>query len=246
MHKHPANKLVNSSSPYLLQHAYNPVHWQPWSPDALKEAVNRDVPIILSIGYSSCHWCHVMERESFENEELAEIMNQNFVCIKVDREERPDIDQVYITAAQLISGNAGWPLNAFALPNGKPFYAATYFTKDQWIKLLTQILNAYREDNSNIVRQADAITRGILEHELIQPAIENKKHNNSDVYNHIVSKWEPSFDYKLGGLSGAPKFPMPVVWEFLLQDYYQTKNPQALNAVTITLNEMAKGGIYDH
>ena len=241
-----SNRLSNASSPYLREHADNPVDWYEWGSEALEKAAQEDKPVIISIGYAACHWCHVMEEESFMDTTVARIMNENFISIKIDREERPDIDQVYITAARLISGNAGWPLNAFAMPDGKPFYAGTYFTKEQWMSLLTQIITAYREDNLNLVKQANAITRGILENEVVQPSIENSKSFNKDVYTGIVSNWEPSLDYKLGGLSGAPKFPMPVVWEFLLQDYYHTKNSKALEAVTVTLDKMAMGGIYDH
>ena len=241
-----SNRLVSASSPYLREHADNPVDWYEWGSEALDKAAQEDKPVIISIGYAACHWCHVMEEESFMDTTVARLMNENFIAIKIDREERPDIDQVYITAAQLISGNAGWPLNAFALPDGKPFYAGTYFTKDQWIRLLTQVATAYRDDNLNLVKQANAITRGILENEVIKPTVENPKLLNDDAYKDIVNNWEPSLDYQLGGLSGAPKFPMPVVWEFLLQNYYHTQNSKALEAVTVTLDKMARGGIYDH
>jgi len=241
-----SNRLANASSPYLKEHADNPVDWYEWSGEALEKSKQEDKPIIISIGYASCHWCHVMEEESFMDTAVARIMNENFVSIKIDREERPDIDQVYITAAQLISGNAGWPLNAFALPDGKPFYAGTYFTKDQWINLMTQILRAYHEENSSLVKQANAITRGILENEVIKPTDINEKNSFDEVYKNIFPAWESHLDFTSGGLAGAPKFPMPAVWEFLLQDYYHTNNQKALNAITFTLNEMAKGGIYDH
>src|SRR6186713_953335 len=148
-----------ASSPYLQQHADNPVDWHEWNDEALATAKKENKPLLISIGYASCHWCHVMEAETFMDTAVARFMNENFVSIKIDREERPDIDQVYIAAAQLISGNAGWPLNAFALPDGKPFYAGTYFTKEQWLNLMKQILNTYREDNNAIVKQANAITR---------------------------------------------------------------------------------------
>ena len=241
-----SNRLANASSPYLREHSDNPVNWYEWGSEALEKAKTEDKPIIISIGYAACHWCHVMEEESFMDTAVARMMNENFVSIKIDREERPDIDQIYITAAQLISGNAGWPLNAFALPDGKPFYAGTYFTKDQWKNLLTQILQVYRDDHNSLEKQADAITKGILGSDIIKPIIENKKNDNLEIYKTIFESWEPQIDFTLGGLSGAPKFPMPVVWEFLLQDYYHTNNTRSLEAVTITLDEMAKGGIYDH
>jgi len=241
-----ANRLSGASSPYLREHSDNPVDWHEWGSDALEKARREDKPIIISIGYASCHWCHVMEEESFMDTAVARIMNENFVSIKIDREERPDIDQIYITAAQLITGNAGWPLNAFALPNGKPFYAGTYFTKDQWINLMNQIVIAYRDDNNNLVKQADAITLGILQNDIIKPVSDNNASENSANYKNIFTAMESSLDFSSGGLKGAPKFPMPVVWEFFLQDYYHTKNPRALDAVKITLDKMAKGGIYDH
>ncbi len=241
-----SNRLVAASSPYLREHADNPVDWYEWGSEALDKARLEDKPIIISIGYASCHWCHVMEEESFMDTAVARVMNENFVSIKIDREERPDIDQVYMTAAQLISGNAGWPLNAFALPNGKPFYAGTYFTKDQWLNLLQQILTAYREDNRSLIKQADAITKGILENEVIEPAATGTSNDHGEIYKRIFSSIESKLDDTSGGLKGAPKFPMPVVWEFLLQDYYYTNNTKALEATTITLNAMANGGIYDH
>lgn len=241
-----SNRLAQASSPYLREHADNPVDWYEWGEEALEKAKQEDKPIIISIGYAACHWCHVMEEESFMDTAVARIMNENFVSIKIDREERPDIDQIYITAAQLIAGNAGWPLNAFALPDGKPFYAGTYFTKDQWTNLLTQISTTYREYNNRIVKQADAVTRGVLEHEVIKPIASKEAIITANDYKNIVTQWETQIDFSNGGLSGAPKFPMPVVWEFLLQDYYHTKNEKALEAVTVTLDRMAMGGIYDH
>lgn len=246
VNKEYSNRLAYASSPYLNEHADNPVDWYEWSEEALEKAKQEDKPIIISIGYASCHWCHVMEEESFMDTTVARIMNENFVSIKIDREERPDIDQVYITAAQLISGNAGWPLNAFALPDGKPFYAGTYFTKEQWIKLMRQIVNAYREENTSIVKQANAITRGILENEIIKPTDVENTNSLNEVYKNLFTAWEGQIDYNSGGLAGAPKFPLPTVWEFLLQDYYHTKNQKSLDAVTVTLDEMARGGIYDH
>ncbi len=241
-----SNRLSAASSPYLREHADNPVDWYEWGNEALEKAKLEDKPLIISIGYSSCHWCHVMEEESFMDTAVARIMNERFVSIKIDREERPDIDQIYITAAQLLSGNAGWPLNAFALPDGKPFYAGTYFTRDQWLKLLNQVSTAYRDDQSRLVKQAAAITRGILENDVIGPMTENQPDENSNIYRNLAASWETSIDFNQGGLSGAPKFPLPVVWEFLLQDYHRSKNNRSLQAVTTTLDAMANGGIYDH
>lgn len=241
-----SNRLAKASSPYLREHSDNPVDWYEWSEEALEKAKQEDKPIIISIGYASCHWCHVMEEESFMDTAVARMMNENFVSIKIDREERPDIDQIYITASRLINGNAGWPLNAIALPDAKPFYAGTYFTKEQWLTLLTQIIKSYQEETNTLVKQAEAITHGILTDEMIRPSLSDSKNGVQEVYKKIFSGWESKLDFNNGGLSGAPKFPMPMVWEFLLQDFYHTNNKKALEIVTTTLNEMAKGGIYDH
>jgi uncharacterized protein YyaL (SSP411 family) len=239
------NRLALASSPYLREHADNPVNWFEWGDEALEKARKENKPIIISIGYASCHWCHVMEEESFMDTAVARVMNENFVSIKVDREERPDIDQVYINASQLLTGHAGWPLNAFALPNTKPFYAGTYFSKEQWLSLLAQVVDAYKNENATLVTQAEQVTLGVIANDAIIPLTSNTTVNLKNTYNEIIPAWESFFDYNKGGLSGAPKFPIPVIWEFLLQDYHQNKNEQILNAVTTTLDQMAKGGIYD-
>ncbi|WP_416865056.1 MAG: thioredoxin domain-containing protein [Imperialibacter sp.] len=240
------NRLAKASSPYLREHADNPVDWYEWGDEALTKATSEGKPLIISIGYASCHWCHVMEEESFMDTTVARIMNENFVAIKIDREERPDVDQVYIDAAQLISGRAGWPLNAFALPNGKPFYAGTYFPKDQWINLLNQITEAYKSDRLNVDKQAAAVTEGILENNMIASTESEANTELLQTYQGIFPGWEPDLDYSFGGLAGAPKFPMPVVWEFLLQEHRQNNNERALKVVSTTLDAMAAGGIYDH
>jgi uncharacterized protein len=240
------NRLSDSSSPYLKEHADNPVDWYEWGPEALDKAKKENKPLIISIGYSSCHWCHVMEEESFMDTAVARIMNENFVSIKVDREERPDIDQIYLEAAQLISGNSGWPLNAFALPDGKPFYAATYFPKQQWISMLQQVTETYQKEGTNVLKQAEALTKALQESAVATVPANGNADLSQETYGRIFSKLQGGFDFKSGGLVGAPKFPMPVVWEFLLQNYYLTGNKKALEMVTTTLNEMAKGGIYDH
>ena len=239
------NRLANASSPYLQEHADNPVDWYEWGVEALDKAKRENKPLIISVGYASCHWCHVMERESFMDTAVARFMNDNFVSIKVDREERPDIDQIYINTAQLISGNAGWPLNAFALPDGKPFYAATYFPKEQWLKVLQQIVAAYKNDNATVVTQAEALTKGIQTYDVITPPSDYQGNYSKKNYQDIFSSCQSQFDYQFGGLSGSPKFPMPVVWEYVLQNYYLTGNKKSLDAVTVTLEHMAKGGIYD-
>lgn len=240
------NRLSKASSPYLREHADNPVNWFEWGDEALEKAKKEGKPIIVSVGYASCHWCHVMEEESFMDTAVARIMNEHFISIKVDREERPDIDQIYIDAAQLITGHAGWPLNVFGLPDGKPFYAATYFPKEQWISLLTQILEAYRDDLPNINKQAEAVMQGILTNDMISALAPRQSTDMLQAYGAIFPSWEPDLDYSSGGLAGAPKFPMPAVWEFLLQNYHQTNNDRALKVVTTTLDAMSNGGIYDH
>ncbi|HKZ36763.1 MAG TPA: thioredoxin domain-containing protein, partial [Chryseolinea sp.] len=240
-----SNRLANASSPYLKEHADNPVDWYEWGPEALKKAKDENKPLIISIGYSSCHWCHVMERESFMDTAVARVMNQNFVSIKIDREERPDIDQIYMNAAQLLSGNGGWPLNAFALPDGKPFYAATYFPKDQWLTLLQQIKSAFNNEHNNVVNQAESLTQAI-QSSMDMTNASKPSVSDPEAYSNIFLNWQSSIDFKLGGLVGAPKFPLPTVWEFLLQYHHFTGDKTALQAVNTTLYAMLKGGIYDH
>lgn len=239
------NRLAGADSPYLREHADNPVDWYEWGQEALQKASAENKPLIISVGYASCHWCHVMEEESFMDTAVARIMNENFVSIKIDREQRPDIDQIYLNAAQLISGNAGWPLNAFALPDGRPFYAATYFPKEQWIVLLRQVTEAYNKENTQVVQQAEAVTRGVESHELIISPPDSAGHVDQQSYVNIFDRWTPALDFEYGGLSGAPKFPLPVNWEFLLQYHALTGSEKALEHVVTTLDRMAAGGIYD-
>jgi len=175
-HKY-TNALIDETSPYLLQHAHNPVDWRPWSLEALEEAKEKNKLVLVSIGYSSCHWCHVMEKETFEDEEVAKMMNENFINIKVDREERPDVDQVYMTALQLLKGTGGWPLNVITLPNGKPLYGGTYHTKQQWTGVLTEVSNLYKEDPIKANNYADRLAAGIQEVNLIQSTDNNSKVN---------------------------------------------------------------------
>ena len=165
-HKY-TNRLINETSPYLLQHAHNPVDWYPWGEEAFAKAGNEDKLMIISIGYSACHWCHVMEHESFEDDEVATLMNALFVAIKVDREERPDVDHVYMNAVQLLSGSGGWPLNVIALPDGRPIFGGTYFRKEQWISVLKQVADYYREHPSKTVDHAEALTDGVKSNEII-------------------------------------------------------------------------------
>lgn len=239
------NNLVYASSPYLLQHANNPVHWQEWSEEILQKAKDENKPLLISIGYAACHWCHVMEHESFSDDEVAAYMNENFVCIKVDREERPDVDRIYMDAVQLLSGHGGWPLNAFALPDGKPFYAGTYFKKNQWMDLLSKISDLYKNDYNKVVGYANQLTLKIVSNSLVSTVVDNEITVDKREYEKLFTGWKSQIDYKSGGFNRAPKFPLPVAWEFLLQYNYLTDDKDALNAVLITLNEMAKGGIYD-
>lgn len=238
------NELIHESSPYLLQHAHNPVEWYPWGEKALKKAKDENKMIIISIGYAACHWCHVMEHESFEDTAVARLMNENFICIKVDREERPDVDQVYMTAAQLISGSGGWPLNALALPDARPFYAGTYFPKERWMKLLSYFIEINKTRYDELEKQATEITKGIhvVEHFSFKKEDEDFSMNDLDKQ---FNNMKPGIDFKKGGPNRAPKFPMPSNWEYLMHYYYVSGNEDALKAVTVTLDEMAYGGIND-
>ena len=239
------NHLSKASSPYLLEHADNPVDWYEWGDEALQLAKKENKPLLVSVGYSSCHWCHMMEKESFMDTAVARIMNENFICIKVDREERPDIDNIYTNACQLISGNSGWPLNAFALPDGKPFFAGTYYSKQSWINLLKQVAAAYNNQNNKVVLQAQTLSSGIasLEFSVLTDSAANiaDKRTYHNLFENLYRKMDLSF----GGLKGNPKFPIATSLEFLLQYYSVTEDKRALDAVTTTLTQMALGGIYD-
>ncbi len=242
-HKY-TNKLANESSPYLLQHAHNPVNWYPWGDEALAKAKKENKLIIISVGYAACHWCHVMEHESFEDEEVAKYMNDNFVAIKIDREERPDIDQIYMNAIQLLTGSGGWPLNAITLPDGRPIYGGTYFAKKDWLAMLKKVKQFVDESPEKAEQQAKGLTEEINNSELIFKAKETSVFKNSDL-DQIFSVWEEKIDTKDGGRNNVPKFPMPIGYQFLLQYNYLSKNKKALEAVTTTLDKMADGGIYD-
>lgn len=238
------NELIHESSPYLLQHAHNPVDWYPWGEKALKKAREENKLVIVSIGYAACHWCHVMEHECYEDTTVARVMNEHFVCIKVDREERPDIDQVYMHAAYLVSGNGGWPLNAFALPDGRPFYAGTYFPKENWLQLLNYFIGIQHKNPAMLNEQAEEITRGIQSSETPVLTRETTFVTLSGL-NELFNTLKTHLDYVNGGEKRAPKFPMPADWEFLMHYYSLSHNQDALSAVTTTLDKMAFGGIYD-
>ena len=242
-YKH-TNKLIHESSPYLLQHAHNPVNWYPWGEEALSKARQENKLIIISIGYSACHWCHVMEHESFENEEIAKFMNDNFISIKVDREERPDIDQVYMNAVQLITGRGGWPLNCISLPDGRPIYGGTYFPPEQWLDMLGQVKTFVETHPKETEEQARNLTNGIREQESIyvrKDGVEFPENMLETIFN----SWRGSIDKSNGGTMGAPKFPLPVSYQYLLYYHLLSGNKEASDAVYTTLDKMADGGIYD-
>jgi uncharacterized protein YyaL (SSP411 family) len=236
------NELIKEESTYLQQHAYNPVNWLPYSDSVFKKAKEEDKLIIISIGYSSCHWCHVMEHESFEDEAVATIMNRHFICVKVDREERPDVDQYYMDACNIMTGRGGWPLNAFTLPDGRPVYVGTYFPKNQWMGLMHELSAGFKNKKEKYIEYAEKIELGIDKLGLKaenDDAFEPSTINTSAT--HILSL----VDMEWGGRGSAPKFPMPTNWEFLLLYGTEYKNQDALDAVEITLDKMGDGGIYD-
>ena len=238
------NNLINETSPYLLQHAHNPVDWHPWNEKTLALAKKENKLMLISVGYAACHWCHVMEHESFEDTAVANIMNQNFINIKVDREERPDVDQIYMNAVQLMTGSGGWPLNCVALPDGRPVWGGTYFPKENWIDILEKISKVYRDNPEKMEEYAEKLTEGIKNSDLI--TINKRETNFSKIeIDTVVSNWEKYLDFDLGGSVGAPKFPTPTNYEFLLRYGKQTSNTKIMAHVNTTLTNMAWGGIYD-
>lgn len=240
-----SNQLQYSSSPYLLQHANNPVDWYPWGPEALEKAKSENKLILVSIGYSACHWCHVMEHESFEDEEVAKLMNRFFICIKIDREERPDIDQIYMTAVQLMTGRGGWPLNCFCLPDQRPIYGGTYFPKADWMNLLTNLAHFWETKPSEAEDYAVKLTEGIKQSEKLVLIKEVKEYTTKNLED-ILEPWKRLFDFSEGGHNRAPKFPMPNNWAFLMKAAHLLKDEAAHVIVRLTLDKMAAGGIYDH
>lgn len=239
-----ANDLINETSPYLLQHAYNPVDWKAWNTEALALAEKENKLIVISVGYSACHWCHVMEEESFENDSVAKIMNANFVNIKVDREERPDVDQIYMNAVQLMTGSGGWPLNCITLPDGRPVFGGTYFTKKQWTKILVDLSTLYKKDPDKVIAFAEQLTEGVKNSDLITINKENVEFNATAMKT-IVKQWRSALDFKDGGQKTAPKFPMPNNLKVLLRYSFQYNNKTLQDFVLTTLDKMAHGGIYD-
>lgn len=237
------NELSLETSPYLLQHAQNPVHWKAWNEQSLELAQNQQKLIIVSIGYSACHWCHVMEHETFENDQAATTMNQHFISIKVDREERPDIDTLYMKAVQIMSGRGGWPLNAVCLPDGRPVWGGTYFKKDEWIATLEQLQHLYESNPEKMLEYAEKLHQGIESLNLIEP--KPSVDFNIEILEPFVQKWAKSFDDEFGGLARAPKFMMPSNYKFLLRYGFQTQNKEILDFVNLTLTKMAYGGLFD-
>ncbi|MDN3723398.1 thioredoxin domain-containing protein [Aequorivita sp. SDUM287046] len=242
---HPhTNDLIHESSPYLLQHAHNPVHWKPYGDAALKQAKNEKKLIIISIGYAACHWCHVMEHESFEDSTVAAVMNKNFISVKVDREERPDVDQTYINAVQLMKGSAGWPLNVVTLPDGRPVWGGTYFRKNDWINALEQIHEIYNNEPEKLIAYANRLEAGLKSMDLIHLNMQDIDFTTVQISG-ILKNLSQNFDSEYGGYKGAPKFMMPNNLEFLLRQAVEKNDIELLNYVTLTLDKMAYGGLYD-
>ncbi len=248
MSEHAANRLAQETSPYLLQHAHNPVDWYPWGPEALERAHTEDRPILLSIGYAACHWCHVMERESFEDAATASLMNEHFVSIKVDREERPDLDSIYMDAVQAMNGHGGWPLTAFLTPDGEPFYAGTYYPPEPrhgmpaFRQVLTGIAEAWRSRRDEVTLQGSRIVEHIARAASLTATEDPLTPDIAVAATEVLRR---SFDERWGGFGGAPKFPQPMALEFLLRRSLRG-TPDASEMVSITLDRMAGGGIYDH
>jgi uncharacterized protein len=241
-----SNHLINEKSPYLLQHAHNPVDWYPWGAEALEKAEREDKLIVVSIGYSSCHWCHVMEKESFADTSVSKIMNEHFISIKVDREERPDIDNVYMSACQIASDRGcGWPLNAITLPNGKPVFVGTYYPKNEWIRLLNYFIEAKETEPEKLINFAEQLTQGIQQRELGMIGT-SQMDWDKDNLTVIAEKFTEEIDFKRGGKKGAPKFPLPNNFEYLLQTGQLTGKPNLQRATLVTLDNLARGGIFDH
>jgi uncharacterized protein YyaL (SSP411 family) len=243
------NRLIHETSPYLLQHAHNPVDWYPWGEEAFQRARSESKPILLSIGYSACHWCHVMERESFEDEKIAALMNDLFVNIKVDREERPDLDEIYMNAVQLLTGRGGWPMTVFLTPEGKPFYGGTYFPPEDrygvpgFPRILAGVANAYREKPQDVEKSVGQILTAL---QRISSSTESQQPFSPDIISRSAEALSRAYDSDHGGLGNAPKFPNVGVYELFLRHYYGSRDKRFLEMVTHTLAKMAGGGIYDH
>lgn len=239
------NRLVHSTSPYLLQHAHNPVDWFEWGEEALDLAQALDKPILVSIGYSSCHWCHVMERESFEDESIAAVMNESYICIKVDREERPDVDQIYMEAVQALGVHGGWPLNVFLTPRQKPFFGGTYFSPASWTQVLQNVARAYEVNRDQIENTADELALHLMRSDIGRFVQRTDSPSVSIDLSTIAGKLSERFDRRRGGMTNVPKFIMPSVWRFLLRYHYLSSDKEILQQIALTLDRIAAGGIYD-
>ncbi len=238
------NQLSRETSPYLLQHAGNPVAWQAWNAETLARAQRENKLLIVSVGYAACHWCHVMEHESFEDTTVARLMNDYFIPVKVDREERPDVDDIYMTACNLVTGRGGWPLNAFALPDGRPVWAGTYFPREQWIEVLKQFADMQQNDPARLEEAAENLTQNIRQaDELV--AVNEAAELEEAVLKEFDANLLKVLDYQHGGRKGAPKFPMPSIYEYLVLRFAQTGDERLWRITELTLDRMARGGIYD-
>ncbi|MBK6538438.1 MAG: thioredoxin domain-containing protein [Ignavibacteria bacterium] len=245
-----SNKLIHEKSPYLLQHSHNPVDWNPWNEETFALAKKENKPIFLSIGYSTCYWCHVMEREVFENEDIAKLMNEYFVNIKVDREERPDVDRVYMTALQSMTGAGGWPMSMFLTPDLKPFYGATYippkakYGRSGFEDVITQIHEVWINKEKDVIESGEKIVNKLSE--LISSRVETTTDLSKELFENAFTAITKIYDDEYGGFGSGNKFPRPVVYNFLLDYFYHTKEFSAIDMVTFTLKKMYEGGMYDH
>ena len=238
------NQLNLETSPYLLQHANNPIYWKAWNAETLATAKQTNKLIIISIGYSACHWCHVMEHESFENEEVAQVMNSSYISIKVDREERPDVDAIYMKSVQIMTGHGGWPLNVVCLPDGRPIWGGTYFKKEEWINTLEQLHELFISNPEKIIEYAEKLHQGIQALGIVNRNTGEKQYHTNNI-KPLVEKWSKSFDWEYGGYARAPKFMMPNNYIFLQRYGFQTESKDILDFVDLTLTKMAYGGLFD-
>ncbi|MGQ1787132.1 MULTISPECIES: thioredoxin domain-containing protein [unclassified Saccharicrinis] len=239
------NALAKETSPYLLMHANNPVYWYPWGKNALQKAEKNNKLIVISIGYAACHWCHVMEEESFSDQQVADVMNNNFISIKIDREERPDLDQLFMDVAHLTTGKGGWPLNIIALPDGRPVFAGTYFQKRQWLNLLNEIQQIFLKSPERLDQLAKQIKQGIERMDFVG-LVKDSALFTVETMDHTIESWKDNLDFEWGGNKGAPKFPMPVEYSFLLSYLFKKSNTDIEKYINLSLSRMAWGGIYDH
>lgn len=236
------NALIHASSPYLLQHAHQPVDWYEWGPTALEKAKSENKPLLISIGYSACHWCHVMAHEVFDDPEMAAIMNEHFVNIKIDREERPDIDQIYMDTLQILTGRGGWPLNIFVLPDGRPFYGGTYFPKKDWAAILEQLTGLWYQKPDTVYEYASRLTEGIKQNYQFK---QTKSDWVETDFHEAIKQYKATWDPIDGGLKRAPKFPLPVIYKFALHYFHIYHDPEVLEWILTSLHKMSLGGLYD-